>query len=99
MRDVTANRILLVVLEDRGVRRLLPLEDDVENRVQASLPREHAAKIALRDADRVWFLAAAVEDAGDESLTAKAARVGRAAPLALPHSQLHAFARHFGAEW
>jgi hypothetical protein len=47
----------------------------------------------------VGLLAAAVEDAGDESLATEAARVGRAAALALLHLQLDSLTRHFGAEW
>ena len=34
MLDLPADRIDLVLLEDRRVRRGLPLEDDVEDRVQ-----------------------------------------------------------------
>ena len=78
------------------MRRLLPLEDDVEDRVQAALAGEHAPQLALGDADRMRLLAAAVEDAGDESFAAQAARVGGAAALALFHLQLDPFARHFG---
>jgi hypothetical protein len=96
---VAADRILLVVLEDRGVRRLLPLEDDVEDRVKPALSRQDAAELALGDADRVRLLAAAVEDAGDEALTAQAPSVGRATVLALLHLQLDSFAGHFGGPW
>src|SRR3954469_22211377 len=63
VRDVAANRILLVVLEDRRVRRLLPLEHHVQDGVQPALPRQNTTEVALRNADRVWLLAAAVQDA------------------------------------
>ena len=37
VRELAADRILLVVLEDRRVRRLLAVEDDVEDRVQTAV--------------------------------------------------------------
>ena len=77
------------------MRRLLPLEHDVEDRVQAALSRQNTTKVALRNADRVRLLAAAVQDAGDEPFTPQAACVGRAARLALLHLQLDSFAGHF----
>jgi hypothetical protein len=41
--DVAADRILLVVLEDRRVRSRLSFEDDVEDRVQAAGAGEDAS--------------------------------------------------------
>src|SRR5262249_2969233 len=99
VRDVTAKRILLVVLEDRRVRRLLSFEDDVENRVEAARARQDAAKLALRDADGVRLLAVAVEDAGDEPFVAEAPSARRAAVFPLLDLQFHAFAGHRGVEW
>src|SRR5262249_12016430 len=99
MRDVPADRVLLIVLEDRRVRRRLALQDDVEDRVQAALASQNTTELALGDADRVRLLAVAVEDAGNEALTAQAARVSRAASLALLDLQLDSFSGHSGAEW
>ena len=52
------DRIELVLLEDRRVGGLLALEDDVEDRVQAVVARQHAPELALRDADRMRLLPA-----------------------------------------
>jgi len=49
--DVSADRMHLVVLEDRGVRRLLLVEGDVEDRVQAVIARQHATQLTFLDAD------------------------------------------------
>ncbi len=98
VRDVASNRVLLIVLEDRGMRRVLPLHDDVENRVQPSLPRQDATEFAFGNGDRMWLLAAAVEHTRDEPFTAQPARVGGAAPLALLDLQPDSLTRHFGAE-
>ena len=65
------------------MRRLLALEDDVEDRVEAAVARQRAPEVALGHADRVRCLAVAVEHAGDEPLLAQAPRIGGAAPLAL----------------
>ena len=72
VRDVAADRILLVVLENRGVRGVLAFDDDVEDRVQPSLAGQHPAEVALRHGDGVGALALAVEDAGDEAGLAQA---------------------------
>jgi hypothetical protein len=77
------------------VSRLLALEHDVEDRVKAALAGEHPPQLTLGYADRMRLLAAAVEDARDESLAAEAPRIGRAARLALLHLQLDSFACHF----
>ena len=71
--DPALDRVLLVLLENRRVGRLLALERDVEDRVQALAARQHAAQLALGDADRVRRLAAAVEDARNQPLLAQAA--------------------------
>ena len=63
--DLPADRIDLVVLEDRRVRRLLALEHDVEDRVQSGGAGQHAAELALGHGDRVRLVPAPVEDAGD----------------------------------
>src|SRR5207302_551881 len=93
--DVPADRILLVVLEDRRVRRLLAFEEDVEDRVQTACAREDATQLPFGDADRVRHLPVPVEDAGDEPLPAQSPRVGGATPFTLPYLQLDPLTRHF----
>src|SRR5439155_10544170 len=95
VRDVPADRILLVVLEDRRVCRRLSFEDDVEDRVKPSGARQDAAQLALGNADCMGLLAVAVEDAWNEPLLAQAPSIGRPTPFALPNLQLYPFARHF----
>jgi len=92
--DPAAYRVLLVVLENRRMRGLLAFQGHVEDRVQARVAREHAPQLALRDRDRVRFLAAPVEDARDQPLLAQTARFGGAATFALRYLQLHPFAGH-----
>src|SRR5438094_767103 len=87
VRDVTADRILLVVLEDRGMGRRLALEHDVEDRVEPAGAGQHTPEIALRHADRIGAFPLPVEDAGDEPLLAQPPSVGGAARLALLHRQ------------
>jgi len=98
VRDVTSQRVLLEVLEDRGMRRLLALEDDIEDRVQAGRAGEHPSQLPLGDADRVGLLPVPVQDAGDEPFAAQPPRVGGASRLALAHFQLDPFAGHTGGE-
>jgi len=92
--DPAADRMLLVVLEDRRVRGLLALERHVEDCVQPGIAREDAPQLALGDADRVRLLAPAVEHARDQPLLAQTARFGGAAAFALRHLQLHSFSGH-----
>jgi hypothetical protein len=94
--DPAAHGVLLVVLEDRRMRRLLALERDIEDRVEARVAGQHASQLALRDRDRVRLLAPPVEHAGDQSLLAQPARFGGATALALLYLQLHSLARHGG---
>jgi hypothetical protein len=76
------------------VRLLLPLEDDVEDGVQAVLAREDAPELAFLDAERMGGVTVAVEDARDPALRAQTS--GRRAParLALFHLQRDSFAGH-----
>ena len=97
--ELSAERILLVVLEDRRVRPVLTVEDDVENRVHPAAAGERPPQVALRDRDRVRLSAAAVENAGDEPLLAQPARLARAGTLARRHFQLDPFAGHLGGPW
>ena len=72
VRDAAADRIVLVLLQHGVMRRRLPLEDDVQDRMQPAGTRERAAEIPLGDADRVRGLALAVEDTWDQALPAQA---------------------------
>ena len=88
------HRVLLVVLEDRGVGGLLAFERDVEDRVQPLSAGQHAPQLSLGNADRVRLLAAPVEHGRNQPLLAQAARFGGAAALALLYLQLHSLAGH-----
>src|SRR5437588_450049 len=94
VRDAAAERILLVRLEDRVVRGLLAVEDDVEDRVQPARAAERAPKVALLDAEGVRRLPASVEDTGDEPLPSQPPRFRRAAALAILDLQPDPFAGH-----
>ena len=72
--DRPADRILLVLGEDRRVDGLLSLEDDVEDRVQARRPGHRGPQVLLGDRDRPR-MALPVEDAGNEPLGAQAPRL------------------------
>ena len=56
VREVAANRILLVVLDHRSVRRLLVVEHDVEDRVQAVRPAERARSMRSGTTNGCGFL-------------------------------------------
>jgi hypothetical protein len=75
----------LVVLEDRGVSGLLPVESDVEYRVEATVARKHPAQLALLDTNGVRLLPAPVENAGDHPFAPQAARIAGSPALALAH--------------
>ena len=77
VREASAGNFLLIVLENSRMRRLLAGQDDVENCVEAGIARQRAPKLAFGHAERVWRLAAPVEDAGDEPLVAQAPRVAQ----------------------
>src|SRR5207248_271827 len=91
--ELPADRIVLVLLEDRRVRRLLILEHDVEDRVHARRAGEYAAQVPLGNDDRVR-LPVPVEDAWDQTLTAQALRLAGSEPLALANLQFDAFTGH-----
>ena len=96
MHELPAHRILLVVLEDRRVRRLLPVEHDVEDRVQTRVAGQRLAQFALEHADCVRLHAAAVQDARHVAVPAEAPRIARAERLTLLHLELDPFTAHFG---
>ena len=98
MLDLPADRIDLVLLEDRRVRRGLPLEDDVEDRVQAVTARQDAPELTLLHADRVGLVPAPVQDAWDVALLAQAPRVAGSPLLALLYLETDSFAGHTGGE-
>ena len=72
VRDGAADRVALEVLKDGVVRRRLPLDHDVDDRVEAGRPREGRAKLALADDDRAGR-ALAVQDARHQPLLPEAA--------------------------
>jgi len=86
----------LVVLEDRGVRRLLLIQAHVEDRMQAVIACQHPPQLALFDADGMRLLPTPVEDAGDHSFAPQAARIAGSPALALADRELYSFAGHGG---
>ena len=93
--DVAADRIALVLLQDRRVRRGLTVEHDVEHGVQAGRAGQRGAEIALVDDERLRA-GLAVEDAGNEPLLAQAPRLGRAEPFAFLYLETKSVAGHGG---
>jgi len=96
MRDLAADRVDLEVLQDRGVRRLLARERDVEDRVAAVRAAQRRPQLALGDGDGMRLLPAAVEDAGDVPLLAESARLARTELLALQHLETDSLSSHGG---
>src|SRR5260221_8887665 len=76
MRDVAANLVALVLLEDRRVLAAA-VDRDVEHGMAAGLGRQRCAEITLADRDRNRPVAT-VENPGNQPLPAQAARLGRA---------------------
>jgi hypothetical protein len=70
---MAADRILLVVLDDGGMRRRLVVEDDIEDGVKAVRPAERAPQRPLGNDERVRLMATAVEDSGDQAFSAQTA--------------------------
>ena len=85
VRDMTAELVHLVVLEDRRVRAALAVDLDVEDGVQPTCAGQRTTQFALLDADRMGLLSASVEDAGDHSFTPQAPCVAGSPALALAH--------------
>ena len=77
------------------MRRVLALEDDVKDRVQAAGAGQHAPEVALGHEDRIRALTLAVEDAGDEPFLPQAPGICGPARLAFLDRQLDSFASHF----
>ncbi len=96
MDELPAQRILLVVLENRRARPILALEDDVEDRVHAAAAGQHAPELALGNADRVRRIAVPVDDPGDQAAAAQPAGLARARVLTRRHLQLDPLTGHFG---
>ena len=95
VRQRAADRMLLVLLEDGVMRRLLPLDHDVEDRVEPRPAGEGRSQIALLDEDRAG-VTTAVDDAGDQPLLPEAAHVARADLVGIAGGDLEgdAVARH-----
>ena len=87
VRDGAADRVLLVVGEDRRVNGLLACEDDVEDRVQTGRTGQRRPEIVLGNGDRTC-VPLAVEHAGDQALRTQAPRLARPARVPLLHLQL-----------
>ena len=68
-----ADRVDLVILEDRRVRGLLARKRHVEDGVVAVCPVKTARKLTFGHRDRVRLLAAAVQNTRDEAFTAQPA--------------------------
>ena len=60
--------MLLVVLEHGVVRRLLAVDDDVDDRVQAGWAGQRGTELALANHERLVDLA--VDDAGNQAFAA-----------------------------
>ena len=90
------HRVELVVLEHGVVRRLLPIEDDVEDRMQAVLARQDSPQLALLDRERMRLVARPVQDSRDHAAGSQTPRDGASSLLARLDVQLDAFTRHSG---
>ena len=93
--DVAADRIPLVLLQDRRMRGALALEHDVEHGVQPRGAGQRGAELALADRERLRGRAP-VEDARNEALLAQAPRLGRAEPGPFLHLETKSVAGHGG---
>ena len=77
VRQRAADRVPLEVLENCVVRGRLPLDHDVDDRVEPRRARQRGAKAALAHDDRAR-MTLPVEDAGHQALLAEAAHATRA---------------------
>ncbi len=95
VRQRAADRMLLVLLEHRVVRGLLPLDHHVEDRVQPRRAGQRRAELTLPDDDRAR-MPLAVEDARDQALLPEAPDAPRADLVgsALGDLERDALARH-----
>src|SRR5947208_14051644 len=89
----------LVVLENRGVRRLLLVEAHVENRMKAVIACQYPPQLPLLDANNMPLLPAPVADTRDHSFTAHAPRIAASPALALAYGQLDSLAGRGGEAW
>ena len=99
VRERSAQRMLLVLLQHRVMRRLLALDDDIDDGVQARGAREGDAEVTLADHDRAG-MTLPVENAGNEPLPTQPSRVPRAGlrRSALAHLECDPVVGH-GGEW
>ena len=95
VRDRAADRILLVLGENRRMHGRLALDHDVENRVEPRRADHDCAKLPLRHDDRAR-VTLPVQNAGDEALRTEAPGVTRAEILALANFELQPLSRHGG---
>jgi hypothetical protein len=92
--QAAGQHVLLIVLQDRRMSRLLTVENDVEDRVEAAVTGEHAPQGALGNANCMRRLATPVEDAGDDSFASQPAGIRRSAALALHDLEPHSLSCH-----
>jgi len=78
------------------VGRLLIVENDVENGVQAVRTPKRAAQGALGNDERVGLFTAAVEHAWDQAAFAQATGLARSQRMALLHLETNSFPGHGG---
>jgi hypothetical protein len=64
--EARADRVELVLLDDRVVRLLLPLKDDVEDGVEAVIAGQRLAQLTFFDGERMRLVAVPIEDSRDE---------------------------------
>ena len=95
VRDRAADRILLVLGENRRMHGRLALDHDVEDRVEPRRAGHDRAKLPLGNDDRAR-VTLPVQNAGDEALRAEAPGVTRAEILALANFELQPLSRHGG---
>jgi hypothetical protein len=76
--------------------RLLVVENDIEDRVEAVRATERAPQRALGHDERMWLVPPAVEDARDQTVSAQASRVTRSDGVPLLYLQAYSFPSHGG---
>ena len=95
VRDRAADRILLILGENRRMHGRLALDDDVEDRVKPRRAGHRRAKLPLGNDDRAR-VTLPVQNARDEALRAEAPGATRAEILALANFELQPVSRHGG---
>ena len=97
MQKAAANRIALIVLENRRVGLLLVADDDVEDRMTAVRSGQRVAQIRLGHNERACIGGASVDDPGHEPLPAQAPIGSATALRSFLNLELYSLSCH-GAE-